>query len=151
MGKGENAGNKHFLIFHNVFKSFWSGPLNFELQRRVLKYVSFPITDKPSAPVGPLLVENITHNSADLTWQPPTLDGGLPLKNYLIEYRPTTRSSWIKAGSVEGHVTNFTVADLQEGTEYLFRVTAVNDEGPSQPLESEKAVKPQKKICEYTL
>ena len=44
--------------------------------------------------------------------------------------------------------TKFTVPDLKEGLEYYFRVTALNDEGESKPLESVDTAKPKKKIGE---
>lgn len=81
-----------------------------------------------------------------MEWKPSEDDGGLPLKNYLIEMRPTSRSTWSKAGSVGPEVTKFVADKLQEGTEYLFCVTAVNDEGQSVPLEGKDTAKPQKKI-----
>lgn len=108
--------------------------------------LSFHISDVPSQPVGPLRVDNITDESVDLSWQPPTSDGGSPIKNYLIEYKQPSKANWVKAGTADGLTTDFTVTGLMEGADYLFRVTAINDEGNSKPLESEKAVKPQKKI-----
>ena len=97
--------------------------------------------------MGPLLYDNITHDSVELTWLPPESDGGSPIKNYEIEYKPTNRSTWVKGGNVDGDVTAFTVTGLQDGTEYDFRVTAVNAEGTSKPLVSEHSLKPEKKIC----
>jgi hypothetical protein len=38
-------------------------------------------------------------------------------------------------------VTECPVKGLQEGHEYMFRVKAVNDEGESEPLESDAAIK----------
>ena len=106
------------------------------------------VTEKPSKPTGPLTVDNVTENSADLQWQPPESDGGTPLTSYIIEVRPDSRSTWTKAGSVDGTTTNFTVPDLREGTEYYFRVIAVNAEGQSEPLQGKDTAKPTKKICE---
>lgn len=59
--------------------------------------------------------------------------------------RPDSRSTWTKAGSVDGSSTTFTVPDLKEGTEYHFRVMAVNAEGQSAPLEAVDTAKPAKK------
>lgn len=100
--------------------------------------------------MGPLVITNVTQNSADLEWKPPKDDGGCPITKYLIEYKPVTRTTWSKAGSVNGNTTTFTALDLIEGTEYLFHVIAVNDQGQSPPLEAEAAIKPMKKMSEYT-
>ncbi|KAK3083483.1 hypothetical protein FSP39_023775 [Pinctada imbricata] len=102
--------------------------------------------DKPSAPAGPLKISNVTDQSADLEWQPPTSDGGSPITKYLVEAKPTSRSSWTKVGSVGPDSTKLTAKDLKEGLEYNFRVTAVNEEGESKPLESVDTAKPKKKI-----
>lgn len=81
-----------------------------------------------------------------MSWQPPTSDGGSPIKNYLIEYKQPSKTNWVKAGTTDGLTTDFTVNGLMDGLDYIFRVSAVNDEGQSKPLETEKSVKPQKKI-----
>ncbi|GFO38541.1 titin, partial [Plakobranchus ocellatus] len=102
--------------------------------------------EKPSPPVGPLEISNVTDCSADLAWKPPKSDGGSPLTSYIIESRPSTRSTWNQSGKIKGDQTSFTVPDLRLDTEYLFRVTAVNSEGQSQPLEGKETAKPMKKI-----
>ena len=106
-------------------------------------------SDKPTKPVGPLVIDNVTDQSADLTWKPSEDDGGQPITNYVIEMRPSTRSTWTKAGKVDSSTTKFTVPDLKDGTEYYFRVMAVNSEGESPALESVDTAKPKKKICKF--
>ena len=91
-------------------------------------------------------MDNVTENSADLQWKAPESDGGSPLTSYIIEVRPDSRSTWTKAGSVGGATNSFTVPDLKDGTEYHFRVIAVNAEGQSAPLEGKETAKPVKKI-----
>ena len=93
-------------------------------------------------------MSNVTDCSADLQWKAPESDGGSPLTSYIIEMRPDSRSTWSKAGSVDGATTNFTVPDLKVDTEYHFRVMAVNAEGQSAPLEGKETAKPTKKISE---
>ena len=104
------------------------------------------IAEKPSRPIGPLTVDNVTDRTADLQWNPPESDGGTPLTSYIIEVRPDSRSTWTKAGSVDGATTKFTVPDLKDGIEYHFRVIAVNSEGQSPALEGKDTAKPMKKI-----
>ena len=49
----------------------------------------------------------------------------------------------MRAGRCPGDKENpqFHVSDLTPGQDYKFRVTAVNDEGDSEPLETEGAIK----------
>jgi hypothetical protein len=108
--------------------------------------VYIPPTDKPSKPIGPLTVSNVTERTADLEWEAPESDGGLPLLNYIIEMKQTSRSTWIKSGTVDGKTTLFTVSELLAGNEYNFRVTAVNKEGESPALKAMETAKPVKKI-----
>ena len=95
------------------------------------------------------MIDNVTDQSADLTWKPPESDGGKPIKSYFIEMRPSTRSTWTKAGTVDGETLKYTVEDLKDGVEYYFRVSAKNEEGQSEPLESKETAKPVKKICKH--
>lgn len=81
-----------------------------------------------------------------LTWKPPDSDGGTPLTAYIIESRPSAISSWSQLGKVKGDVLTYTAEDLREGTEYHFRVSAVNVEGQGPALEAKDTVKPTKKI-----
>lgn len=102
--------------------------------------------DKPAAPEGPLTMSNLTATSADLEWKPPKTDGGSPITGYIIESKPSARASWNKVANVDSGTTRYTPKDLREGTEYYFRVSAVNEEGQGSPLESKEIVKPEKKI-----
>ena len=86
-----------------------------------------------------------------MSWQPPTKDGGSPLTGYVIEQRDKRRTQWVKAGSVDKDTTSFTASKLLEDNEYVFRVTAVNSEGESEPLESKDVVKLTLPISKYTL
>lgn len=73
------------------------------------------------------------------------------MKNYVIEYRDARRTNWMRAGSVPAGTTSFKCANLIEGSDYFFRIIAVNDEGESQPLESKETIKPQREISELHL
>jgi titin len=92
-------------------------------------------------------VSNVTENTADISWKAPDSDGGSPITSYLVEFRPSTRTTWMKAGTVDGNTMTLTAPDLLTGNEYLFRVFAVNEEGQSAPLEGIDTAKPVKKIC----
>ena len=45
----------------------------------------------------------------------------------------------------------FDVTGLDEGEEYLFRVTAVNDEGESEPLTADAAIKAKNPFGNFTI
>ena len=106
-------------------------------------------TDPPSAPVGPMEYSNETEKSVDITWKVPKRDGGKPITSYVIESRPSQRSTWTKAGMVTPDKLTFTVPDLRVDTEYMFRVLAVNCIGQSPPLEGEEPHTPKKAISEW--
>lgn len=98
---------------------------------------------KPSAPED-LEHSDITEDSVTLNWKPPKSDGGSPLTEYIIEKRDVRKTSWSKVASVKSETLNYNVKKLLEDTPYLFRVIAVNAEGPSEPIQSEHEIVPTK-------
>lgn len=74
-------------------------------------------------------------NRIDITWKPPTNTGGLPIQEYIIEKKEKGNPAWIEAGRVSGPITAFSATGLKLGSEYEFRVTAVNQAGSSEPSE----------------
>jgi hypothetical protein len=102
------------------------------------------LTDVPSPPQGPLETTDLTADSVTLHWKPPKDDGGVDLTAYIIERRDTKpRAVWTKVGSVDGVTLDFKVTGLQEEVEYLFRVSAENEVGISEPLEKDEAAAPK--------
>lgn len=104
---------------------------------------------KPNAPGTPKIIKT-DKTSADLKWTPSTEDGGAPITNYVIEYRPSGSVRWNRANSSPVTETTFSVADLKEGSEYEFRVSAENKAGvgpASEPSKSVKVEKPLGKNC----
>ena len=90
----------------------------------------------PSKPKGPLKVKDVTKNGCKLAWQPPEDDGGKPLTGYVVE--KLDKGRWVPVGRTKD--TEMDVPGLQEGKEYSFRVRAVNDEGESEPLETDSSI-----------
>jgi titin len=86
---------------------------------------------------------DLTDKSVTISWKPPKSDGGLPLKEYILERRDTKRTTWAPVDKLNPDITSFTVQNLVVGNDYYFRVMAVNEEGTSPPLEGEP-VRPQK-------
>ena len=83
----------------------------------------------PSQPLAPF-VSNITATSATLMWTPPTSNGGAAITGYIVQYRPTTSSTW-QSVTVTTPTTNTTLTGLTNNTGYVFRVTAQNSAGNS--------------------
>lgn len=109
----------------------------------------FNFIAKPSAPVGPLQQSNLTEETVDLTWQPPRSDGGLSISSYIIEVREIHRNTWHMMCEVKSRYTTYTITGLVPGVQYLFRISAKNDEGQGPPLIGEQPVKPFKAACKY--
>uniref|UniRef100_A0AAY5EL21 Titin n=1 Tax=Electrophorus electricus TaxID=8005 RepID=A0AAY5EL21_ELEEL len=80
--------------------------------------ISVKVLDTPSAPNN-LKVQEITKESVTLSWEPPALDGGAKIKNYIVE----------KPSFTNVIETHFTVSGLTEGNKYDFRVFAKNAVG----------------------
>lgn len=138
------AGQKK-IISSNILSDFIFSP-NYVLQRIVLLLVG-----KPSTPVGPLSVSDVTEKTASVSWKPPESDGGLPLTGYLLEVRDSRRTAWKKVADLKPAQTSYTVPDLDIDNEYFFRVTALNKEGAGSPLQTQEATKITKDICKYLL
>lgn len=77
-----------------------------------------------------------------LSWTKPDDDGGLPIKEYEIEKMDTATGKWVRVGKVNGErqPPTYNVTGLEPGKTYQFRVTAINDEGDSEPLATEAAI-----------
>ena len=102
--------------------------------------IEIQVVSVPGKPMGPLDVSNITSHSCHLFWKPPKDDGGDPVKYYTVEKMDTEKGVWLPCGETLGKTPEFDVEGLQEGCTYMFRVRAVNNEGESEPLETDCAI-----------
>jgi hypothetical protein len=69
---------------------------------------------------------------------------------YIIQKLPVRgRSDWTDVNSTPVSGTTFTVPNLIEGSEFEFRVVAVNDAGPGKPSKSTGPHKVRDPICKY--
>lgn len=96
-------------------------------------YDLFILTDTPG-PVMNLEATDIKQTSAMLSWTSPDVDGGSEVTHYIVEKREMDRKTWatVKAEAGKDKIP-FKVSGLVPGTEYYFRVTAVNEYGSGVP------------------
>lgn len=97
----------------------------------------------PSAPQNPKVVK-VGKSYVDLTWEPPTNDGGSRITGYIVEKREIGSPLWTKANEYNVTTTNYTALNLIERSDYEFRIYAVNAAGKSEPSTCTTPVK----VCE---
>jgi len=102
--------------------------------------IDVSVLSVPGKPLGPIWVSNVTASSCHLEWKAPKDDGGDPIKYYTVEKMDTEKGVWIPIGETVGKTPEFDVTGLSEGHTYMFRVRAVNNEGESEPLETDTAI-----------
>ncbi len=100
--------------------------------------VEVVVQDRPGKPEGPLKVTDVHKEGCNLKWNPPLDDGGVPVEHYLVEKMDTETGRWIPVGRCKE--PKMEVGNLTPGQEYKFRVSAVNPEGESEPLEATEAI-----------
>ncbi|GBP08913.1 Twitchin [Eumeta japonica] len=98
------------------------------------------VIDKPAKPEGPLEVSDVHKEGCKLKWKKPKDDGGVPLTGYIIEKLDTAVGRWVPAGTVDPEKTEQEIKGLEPNHRYQFRVKAVNEEGESEPLETDSAI-----------
>ena len=81
-------------------------------------------------------MKDITKSSCVLKWEPPSFDGGSPIKGYYVEKSSGYSSRWIKVNRDLHTKTSMTFSDLIEGNEYDFRIVAENEAGVGKPSEA---------------
>lgn len=105
--------------------------------------------DEPGKPGTPD-VTNWDSDHVDLKWAEPLNDGGSPITGYVIEKREEG-GNWHKACDVPGNSCEATVPNLDEDTNYEFRVRAVNLAGPGEASDASRSVKTKPRKCELTI
>ncbi len=81
-------------------------------------------------------IEEVDGVSVTVSWEPPEKDGGANVSGYVVEQRDAHRPGWT---TISESVTRpcFKFTRLSEGTEYVFRVAAMNRFGIGGFLQSE--------------
>lgn len=94
----------------------------------------------PSAVPGPPdkpTVSSITRDSMTVNWEEPEHDGGSPITGYWLERKETTGKRWTRVNRdpIKPMTlgVSYKVTGLIEGSEYQFRVSAINAAGVGPP------------------
>lgn len=103
-------------------------------------------SDKPSPPQGPLEVCGMTESSCTISWSPPAYDGGTPLLDYTVSRKEANKKAWVQLATVTE--TSLFMGDLAYNNAYVFKITARNMEGHSEPYISEDPIVAGRKISE---
>lgn len=98
-------------------------------------FINVVVLDRPSPPVGPVEMCDITEDSVSLKWLPPAYDGGSPITNYIVLKRETTTANWVEVSSAVARCM-IKIMKLTTGVEYQFRIRAENRFGISDHIDS---------------
>lgn len=128
---------------------FWKKFEKIKLQKYTFFCSSWQFTEKPSAPVGPLVISDVTEDFCELEWKAPESDGGLPITAYCVEMREVRRSAWTKCAEIKPTHARCHVSGMLTDNEYMFRVSAINEEGQGPCLNSVDSAKPKKPIGKF--
>lgn len=89
--------------------------------------INATITTGQFVPLAPLnLAVSVDDQSVDLSWSPPSSDGGSAITDYIIEYKPTSDGVWLTFSDGISTNATTTVDSLTNDISYDFRVSAVN-------------------------
>lgn len=131
----------HILITTTASKRSDGGPYKVVLANRFGKdeaRLNVTVLDAPGKPTGPITATDITADAMTLHWAPPKDNGGENVSNYVVEMR-TPNGEWKKVGQPVG--TQLKVRNLDKNQLYEFRVSAENQYGIGEPLETEDAIR----------
>lgn len=98
-------------------------------------FVNILVLDRPSQPVGPVEVGEVTETTVCLKWLPPVYEGSSPVTNYVVLRRETSTSAWTEVSSQVAR-SAVKVTKLTKGEEYQFRIKAENRFGISDHIDS---------------
>ncbi|XP_047561518.1 immunoglobulin-like and fibronectin type III domain-containing protein 1 isoform X1 [Lutra lutra] len=86
----------------------------------------------PGPPSSPA-IQSASSQGITLTWTAPRGPGSAHILGYLIEKRKKGSSAWTAVNAQPVPERRWTVADVRQGCQYEFRVTAVSPSGPGEP------------------
>ncbi|XP_016043176.1 myosin-binding protein H [Erinaceus europaeus] len=98
-----------------------------------------PSEDIPSAPMQ-LALEDVSDNSAAVSWEPPERLGRLGIQGYVLELCREGASEWVPVNTRPLMVTQLTVRNLALGDKFFLRVSAVSSAGVGPPTTLDQLV-----------
>lgn len=102
-------------------------------------FVNVKVLDTPSA-CQRLHLKHVSRGTVTLEWEPPLINGGSEITNYVIEKRDATKRAWSSV-TAKCSNTSFKISGLSEKIPYFFRVLAENENGLGEPCETSEPVK----------
>ncbi len=102
----------------------------------------------PAAPTN--VVATPGNSQATLTWITPPSVGGATITNYVIQFSSNNGGAWTTVSRAASAATTATVTGLVNGTNYIFRVAAVNSVGTGFYSTNSNSVRPSSSLATIT-
>ena len=124
-----NSGNKIYNI--TITATSGTGP---RARTKAQDFV-IEVSDVDEPPLAPtsIIFSDTKQLSINVAWAAPNNTGRPPIEKYQLQYRSHSDDAWpqVETANIIDNITtaNHTVTPLDRGTEYDFRIRALNDEG----------------------
>lgn len=93
-------------------------------------------------------MKETSRSHAWISWDAPLIDGGSPVKSYVVEKRLAERKAWTCVAA-ETPKTSFRILNLEAGQAYCFRVLAENAYGIGEGCETAGSVRASGTSCSF--
>lgn len=84
-----------------------------------------------------------------MSWKAPANDGRAPILGYMVEKREATELTWAKVNRRPVIDRTIKASQLTEGSEYEFRVIAINKAGLGKPSDASSAALAVDPVCKH--
>lgn len=109
-----------------------AGEVKYDFKLRVL--------DRPGPPEPPITLTDVSRHQITLCWNPPTDNGGSDITKYVIERCETSTQIFVEIAQSAATAFRYVDQNVTENCEYIYRVSAVNEIGTSEPAISNTVV-----------